>query len=206
MTALDRVRWTLGLVVVLLLIFSTGRSNVDNSKRIQAAIETIYADRLVVKNIIYELRSLLYEKELAVARDEVGYFGTANDEANTRARELIVDFRRTYLVPLEESTLERFSTTFDALVASENEAGLVSGSSIDDERAGPFVERLDRLVADLDVLARIQLDEGRRQRILGEKAVESMGQMAAVKRYLLSALGILAMVIILFIPKRTGAN
>jgi hypothetical protein len=206
MTALDRVRWTLGLVVVLLLIFSTGRSNVDNSKRIQAAIETIYADRLVVKNIIYELRSLLYEKELAVARDEVGYFGTANDEANTRARELIVDFRRTYLVPLEESTLERFSTTFDALVASENEAGLVSGSSIDDERAGPFVERLDRLVADLDVLARIQLDEGRRQRILGEKAVESMGQMAAVKRYLLSALGILAMVIILFIPKRTGAS
>jgi hypothetical protein len=206
MTALDRVRWTLGLVVVLLLIFSTARSNVDNSKRIQAAIETIYADRLVVKNIIYELRSLLYEKELAVARDEVGYFGTANDEANTRARELIADFRRTYLVPLEESTLERFSTTFDALVASENEAGLVSGSSIDDERAGPFVERLDRLVADLDVLARIQLDEGRRQRILGEKAVESMGQMAAVKRYLLSALGILAMVIILFIPKRTGAS
>jgi hypothetical protein len=201
MSTLDKVRWTLGLIVIFLLLLLTGRSNVHNSKKIQAAIESIYADRLLVKDLIFDLAEVLQEKELALAKGDLDFFRLRAVSANTRALELLAAFRATVLVPLEEATLERFETGFDALVSAEAELELDVGAALQPSDVERMSTRIDGLQADLEVLSKIQIDEARRQLMLGDKAVSEMDLMATIETYMLAFIGILAMGMILFIPK-----
>jgi len=202
----EKLRWILGLAVVFLLVLLSGRSNVNNYKRVQAAIETIYADRLVVKDIIYELRSLLYAKELALVTEDWNHFAAENFEGDTRAQELLEQFRATYLVPAEEKALERFVGELAGLTELEQQLGLAAGRPIDEEELAALVVRLDRLEGDLDLLSRIQLDEGRRQLMLGDKAIEEMDLLANIESYLLATGGVLAILVLLFIPRRKAGH
>lgn len=202
MTTLDKVRWTLGLAVVFLLLLLTGRSNVHHTKTIQKANQTLYADRLLVKGLIFELSSILHEKELAMARGDQAYFAERAGASTAQGLSLLEDFRATYLVPTEQETLERFTKTFAAM--KDVEAALATGSEdrLEGARAERLAKQVDALQADLAILSRIQLDEGRRQVMVAGEAVEKMDLFATVETYLLAGIGVLAIFVILFIPRR----
>jgi len=205
MTTLDKVRWILGLAVVFVLVVVAGRSHVHGSKKLHAAIETLYEDRLVVKGLLFDLSSIIHAKELAIARADRAYFAEQSEAATARGRELIERFRGTYLVPNEKDTLERFATRYAELAEAE--------AALDLEREGPFegdgVEHLNVLLtglhADVDALAQIQLDEGRRQMMLGGKAADQISRFDKIETYMFAILGALAVIIVLFIPKRSTA-
>ena len=202
MTILDKVRWALGLAVVFLLIVATGRSNVHNTKKIQAALEAVYADRLIVKGLIFDLRTLLHDKELALAKADAAYFEARSEAASERGLELLETFRGTKLVPREADALGDFARTWRDMMRTE--AALAAGAEgrFEGEDATRLAEQLGRLKADISVLSGIQLAEGRRQLKLGDRAVEKMDLFAAVETYLLAALGAVAMLVVLLIPRR----
>lgn len=105
MTIADKIRWTAGLLVTFLLILATGRTSLLSTRKVQAAVESLYADRLVVKNLIFELVTTLHAKELAVVTQDVEQLLARGEVANARIEELLVQFRATQLVPLEDATL-----------------------------------------------------------------------------------------------------
>ncbi len=95
MTLLNKVRWILGIVLVFLLILTTNLVDRQNFTIVRESIETIYADRLVAQNILYDLSNLTWEKE------------AGQPGVDARMSEAIDRFSATKLTPREEETFSR---------------------------------------------------------------------------------------------------
>ena len=89
MRATNKIIWTLILVCILLLILVTGQSNVRNFEKVQSSIETIYKDRLVVKGLIFELSSLLHQKEIAIISGNQILYKKTNGSINAEIAKIL---------------------------------------------------------------------------------------------------------------------
>ena len=194
-----KIRWLLGLGVVFLLILGTSRTNVVNYQRVQASVEEIYEDRLVVKGLIFELARGLHEKELAHVGGDEEFFLRTNEAVDAGLEESLERFRATRLTPQEELTLNRFAANVDRLKTAE--AATQPPQDMTPELSQLF-EALDR---DLDALAEIQLAEGRRQLALSDKAVSDMNLGARLQMFMLGLLATAMLCVALFVPTKAAA-
>ena len=193
MTLTSKFVFVFGLLCAFLLILFSGQANVRHFEKIQSSIEEIYEDRLVVKGIIFELSSLLHQKEIAnISGDKSFYTGT-NASVNAQIADHLRDFRATKLTPDEEKTLNRFSADFKELYASEEAFDLSDGDEL--------TNQLKSLHEDLKILADIQLSQGRLKMIVSTKTSDKMNTFARVENYMLVIILVLLLVIVFFVPR-----
>ena len=174
MTLTSKFVFVFGLLCAFLLILFSGQANVRHFEKIQSSIEEIYEDRLVVKGIIFELSSLLHQKEIAnISGDKSFYTGT-NASVNAQIADHLRDFRATKLTPDEEKTLNRFSADFKELYASEEAFDLSDGDELTQTEANTLSNQLKSLHEDLKILADIQLSQGRLKMIVSTKTSDKI--------------------------------
>lgn len=191
------------LAASFLLILGTGRSNVRNFERVQGAIAEIYKDRLVVKGLIFQLSSLLHQKEIAVISNDITFFRQKNSSVNQKIEQHLKAFRETKLTDSEEATLSSFSNGIDRLKISENESRLSEVEIIVGEEARKLKSHLNRLKEDLETLSDIQLVEGEQKLKTGRHAVRRMNEFANLEFYALILISIL-MIGLFFVPRQSG--
>ena len=68
MTFFTKIKWVLSVLLVFFLILATNLIDKDNFRRVKNSIVTIYEDRLVANDLIFELSQLVHQKELAAAK------------------------------------------------------------------------------------------------------------------------------------------
>jgi len=202
MSMFAKAKWILGLAVVFLLILATGQTNVVNFQRVQASIEQIYEDRLVVKGLIFDLAAFLHGKELALARGDTGYFRSADPEVDAQIGQRLAAFRATRLTSHEAQTLDRFAANVAALQRAEAELELAEDAALKPGDGERLTELLNTLDGELRELSAIQLAEGRRQLELSGSAIEDMDLIARFEAYMLAFLAIMMVVVVVFIPKK----
>lgn len=193
MSVTQKIIWTLGLISVFLLILITGRSNIRNFEQIQASIEEIYKDRLVVKGLIFDLSSLVHRKEIANLTDDKNFYDLENETVNTEIENHVAAFRDTKLTPYEELTLNHFSKIIGKLKENEKKFAPSSQNKL-------LKAQIKTLKEDLITLANIQLLEGKKKLHSSDGAVESMNTFAIFENYILVIFGILMLVIIFVVP------
>ena len=200
MRATNKIIWTLILVCILLLILVTGQSNVRNFEKVQSSIETIYKDRLVVKGLIFELSSLLHQKEIAIISGNQILYKKTNGSINAEIAKHLEAFRATQLTIYEEKTLDRFSKALQTLQAREKALGLANGFDITEVNNEMLLAQFSGLQKDLKTLSDIQLSEGRRRLGISDKAVDSMNVFARFENYILIIFGVLILILIFIVP------
>ncbi|WP_420934600.1 MCP four helix bundle domain-containing protein [Alteromonas sp. A081] len=188
---------TIVFLTSLALVYAMSETNLNSFNNVKNSIEEIYEDRLVVNGMIYELAGFLHEKEVALAAQNYSFFTDENEKVNKQAFAIINAFKKTYLTDFEAFTLNHFETSFNELVASEQEISFTEEQTVDTAAIATLMLELKALNSDLDKLSDIQLAEGKNKLAISKNAAESMDTYRSLEKYFLIITAVLIFIIIL---------
>lgn len=191
-----KLNWLLGVVLIFLMIFFTNFIDRDNFREIQASINTIYEDRLVVSNLVFELSRAVQQKELANATSDADFYGAKNIAVNKEINRLLTEFRATKLTPEEQRTLDELQTNLDRLIALEKNTA--------PEQKENIAGQLNKINANLSKLSEIQVTEGKRQMKESEYALKASELFTTIETYFLVGMGIVVLAFIFYTLERNN--
>lgn len=183
------IKWAFGLLFVTGIVIATNLIDKRNFHQLGEAIENIYNDQLVAKDLIFELSVLIQEKTMAQVMSDSSFYRKRNFEANQKIDELLTSYKNTKLTRKEEQIFEHLSE--DIIILEQLEVGSTS-SNLQDEFFSnkKVIDQLNDIQDKLHVLSKIQIEEGRRQMLVGRTAIRSIDLYTKMEIYLLIALAI----------------
>lgn len=195
MTLFNKIKWILGIALVFLLVITTNLIDRQNFMIIEASIETIYADRIIAQDIIYDISKEVAQKEIGYAKigsDQLISSYSSNDD---RTEEYIKLFAATKLTAKEKMFFDRLKKSLKDLKSTE--ASAVPGQ----EPARKLKTDLMAVREQLDELADIQVQEGKRELYESKKALGSAHLFTQLEIAALIVMAIIIQIIILYTPK-----
>ncbi len=192
----NKVKWVLGIMIVFVLIVATNLIDRNNFLRVKDSVETIYEDRLVANDLIFEMSKSVQEIELAVAKSDSGFFLEKSKQVNNEIQGFVTSFEQTKLTLDEESIFIKFKSNLELLRNSETafiESNFVQKATLE--------KQISKVRNNLYALAKIQLIEGQRQMSISKKAIDIVELFTQLEIYLLIFLAIIVQIIVIYNPK-----
>jgi hypothetical protein len=196
MKVLNKVKWVLGILMVFVIIITTNLIDRSNFQRVKESATTIYEDRLIAKDLIYDLANAIHEKEIATVRSDMEFFNTQNNAVNQRIDDLTLLFQETKLTTNERQIFATLQEELLKLNASEQ---VFIGANFNNSET--VLKRMAAVKTHLNSLSDIQLSEGKKQVSITRKAVDAVELFTQIEIYVLIFLGIVIQIIILYNPK-----
>lgn len=196
MTTFDKIKWVSGIALIFFIVLATNLIDRNNFTIVKDSVETIYADRLVAKDIILDLYRLTWEKELTYSKKEEARFTSQNNAIDTRIRELLDLFATTKLTEREAIVFEHLQNGFAGLNSHE---GALPAGQLPDQI---FNNQLALIRESLDDLSDIQMEEGRRQLLESQRALESVDLFTQLEIYALIIMAIAIQIMVMYKPKQ----
>ncbi|GAA3790077.1 hypothetical protein GCM10022271_23010 [Corallibacter vietnamensis] len=190
MTLYNKIKWVLGILMIFVLIITTNLIDKNNFVRVRDSVVTIYEDRLIANDLIFDMLKLVQEKELAVAMADTTFFKVKNAAVNTSLQALISRFEETKLTQKEAQVFTDYKTNIQGLIDSENNASSTK-----------LIKHFERVKANLNDLSKIQLNEGSRQMSISKRAVDTVELFTQIEIYMLVFLAIIIQIIVMYKPK-----
>jgi type IV secretory pathway VirB6-like protein len=197
MTFFTKIKWILGVLLVFVLILATNLIDKDNFRRVKNSIVTIYEDRLVVNDLIFELSQMIHQKELAAVTSDSEFFNGPIQRINEKIDIIIEKYLTTKLTEREEKT-------FGLLQDDLQELRKMEVPQPSDQMA--YREKLSNIKDNLHELTKIQLREGRNQMAISKEAIKHVELFTRIEIYLLIFLAIAIQVIIIYTPKKKSGG
>lgn len=196
MTVLNKIKWVLGILMIFVLIIATNLIDRNNFLRVKDSVITIYEDRLVVNDIIFEFARYVQEKEIAMVTVDSSFYSDRNMAINDKIQNLIIRYEDTKLTKEEEKVFNEFKENLDGLASQE-----VAFVQSDLTQKTPLQTKINEVKENLHDLSKIQLSEGGRQMNISKKAVDAVELFTRLEIYVLIFLAFIVQVIILYNPK-----
>ncbi|GAK90996.1 hypothetical protein JCM19297_2441 [Nonlabens ulvanivorans] len=195
----NKIKWSVGLFLVIALILATNFIDRNNFKRVQDSVSTIYEDRLVAKDLIYDIQLEIHEKELLIALNNTTAYLSQKNKAQNELNDSMTQFSTTKLTLEEEKVFNNLQTELAALFTLENATDFTTVNNQDNSR---LQQQIDLINETLLKLSDIQIKEGNRQMHIGKKAMASMELLTQMEVWIMIVLAIIIQVIILYNPKK----
>ncbi|MDO6761819.1 MCP four helix bundle domain-containing protein [Tamlana sp. 2_MG-2023] len=196
MTFYDKLKWILGILMVFVLIMATNLIDKNNFERVRDSVVTIYEDRVIASDLIFEMLKSIQEKELAVAVSDSTFFTTENANVNDHLHTLVSRFEETKLTRDEAEVFRNLKDNVQLLVTAENQF-LKSNQ----QNKTALVKHIEALKTNLDDLSKIQLSEGSRQASISRRALNAVELFTQIEIFILVFLAIVIQVIVMYKPK-----
>ena len=193
----NKIKWILGISLVFLLIIATNLIDRTNFIKVKNSVTTIYEDRLIAKDLVFELYILVQEKKMAYALSDGSFYINRNKEIKQEVDQLMATFLTTKLTVDEAKTFEDLQANLSKMRRLEVRVLNQDESLTKSE----FQSQLASVEVNLYELSKIQLEEGKRQLLLGEKAIASVELFTQLEIYCLIILAVLIQIIVLYKPK-----
>lgn len=190
-----KLKWTAALLIVFLLIIATNLVDRQHFRRVKESVVAIYEDRLVVKDLIFELKLLVDQKKLALLTEDDAFFTQRNEQVNDSISAMIDRFYATQLTAEERDYLNSFAEKAQSLPALEKDLNKDSSGRAELTKALASIE------ADLYVLSKIQLTEGKKQLMKANKSVSAMDYLTGLEVIALVVIGAFVIFIWIYKPK-----
>lgn len=195
MTFINKLKWVLGILVVFLLIVTTNLIDRNNFVRVKESVETIYKDRLVAKNLIFEMLKSVHKKEMAIVSSDSLFFKKQNKDVNASLDQYIIKFQATKLTSTESQVFADLNDKIDELNSIEKAYNGKNASSAE------VMSQIESIKQSLYDLSEIQLNEGSRQMSISKKALDNIELFTQLEIYLLIALAIVIQIVVIYNPK-----
>lgn len=196
MTWYNKFKWILGILLVFVIIVTTNLIDRSNFIKVRDSVVSIYEDRLVANELIYQMCKAIHQKELAVAKSDSEFYEEKNSALNSHIEELLAQFSKTGLTSDERRILAYLRSELDKLYAGE--AQMVASEFQTTSEVSRFIYNIQDK---LDDLSEIQLHEGSRQMSISQKAVDAVKLFTQLEIYVLIFLAIVIQVIVMYKPK-----
>lgn len=197
MTFFDKIKWTLGILMVFALIVITNLIDKNNFTRVKDSVVSIYEDRLVVNDLIFEMSKLVQEKEMAIVLSDVNFYSTKNNAINKKMQGFIDRYETTKLTVLERRVFDTFKENIENL--SKFEKTLIENNFKEKENPINLIFEIKENLYDL---TKIQLNEGRRQMSISQKAIDKVELFTQIEIYILIFLAVVVQIIVMYNPKK----
>lgn len=197
MTFYDKVKWILGILLVFVLIVTTNLIDRNNFVRVKDSVVTIYEDRLIANDLIFEISKLIQEKEIAAVVSDTHFYAQKNQAVNTNIQGFIARYQETKLTKEERIVFENLKSDVEILFKIESEF-IATGF----EDKSKLINHIFEIKEDLYNLTKIQLEEGKRQMSISQKAIETVELFTQIEIYLLVFLAVIIQIIVMYNPKK----
>ena len=196
MPIINKLKWIFGILLIFLLVLATNLIDRNNFLRIKDSTVNIYENRLIAKSIIYDLSLQVHRKEIALITADSNFFHNEQAAANNLIAGLLDQFSGTRLTRKEKTLLNTLTLNIEQLISPDKKLSYQEKSLIKKQRA-----LIKTIKENLDSLAVIQLEEGKRQVMLSDKAISSIKLFTQIEIYFLIALAIMVQFLIMYKPK-----
>jgi len=192
----NKVKWVLGILMVFVLIIATNLIDRNNFLRVKDSILTIYEDRLVADDLIFEMARSVHQKEVAIAKSDSVFFLKENSKVNKDIQIFVSRFEQTKLTAEEKRIFNKLIKNLENL---ENlEIAFIKSKFVNDNL---LVKQISNVKENLYVLSKIQLNEGGRQMSISKKAIETVELFTQIEVLMLILLAILIQIIVIYKPE-----
>ncbi|WP_375581062.1 MCP four helix bundle domain-containing protein [Marivirga tractuosa] len=192
----DKVKWILGVLMIITLVITTNLVDRNNFLKINDAIETIYEDRLVAKDLILKISTLIHKKEIAAIKSDSVFYSDQNNQINNEVESYLLRYNQTKLTTKEKELLTNFENDFQDL--KKHELNFIESNYIQNSK---LLNQFPDVKTDLENLAAIQLKEGGRQLQISRRAMDSVELFTQIEIYILIVLAIVVQIIVMYKPK-----
>lgn len=196
MKLIDKVKWILGVLMIITLVITTNLVDRNNFLRINDAIETIYEDRLVAKDLILKISNLMHKKEMAAIKSDSTFYLNQNNSVNNEIESHLLKYNQTNLTRREKELLAKFENDFQKL--KKQELKFIESNYNQNSK---LLNNFPDVKSDLENLAAIQLKEGGRQLQISRRAMDSVELFTQIEIYIMIVLAIVVQIIVMYKPK-----
>ncbi len=178
------------------MIIATNLIDRYNFIRVRDAVMTIYEDRLIVNDILFEMQTAVHQKEVALIMGDSTFFKKGNTKINSQLQLLLTKYDQTKLTEEEAYEFDELKKNIAMLNESEEKIAQFNTS-----HNLQVVNQLEKVKVNLSSLSKIQLNEGNRQMSIGKGAVDVVELFTQIEIYILVFLAILIQIVIIYKPK-----
>lgn len=196
MTFYGKIKWVLGILMVFVLIVTTNLIDRNNFVRVKDSVVTIYEDRLIANDLIFEMSQSVQKKEVALASSDSTFFAQKNNKVNDGMKGFIARFEETKLTDEESKVFADLKQNLETLRDSES-AYVASGFMTKDD----LEQEISKVKTNLYDLSKIQLREGSRQMNISKRAIDTVELFTQIEIYLLVFMAIVIQIIVMYRPK-----
>ena len=197
MSFLNKVKWFIGIFIVFVIVVATNLIDRKNFTRVNDAVVSIYEDRLVAKELIFDMLQGVHRKEIAAATNDVVFFENSSKNLSEKIKDFIVAFENTKLTAEEINALRKLKSNLDQLI--KDETFFINSKFVENER---YLKSIDNVKINLNDLSNIQMVEGKRQMDISQKAINMIELFTHLEIYFLIFLAIVVQFIVMYNPKK----
>jgi len=189
----SKIRWVASILLVFFIVLITNLIDRDNFNRLSYAVTTMYEDRIVASDILFEMSMIIKEKQIAALTSDTLFFKNQNDKYNLEINQLVGNYMRTKLTGKEELAFNQLQEELEALKQKEMSPANLSN--------GEVLQSIERIDQHLYTLSKIQLQEGKQQIFISNKTKDTINLYTQGEIIFLIIMAVLIQVIILYKPK-----
>ncbi|WP_418499381.1 hypothetical protein [Flagellimonas sp.] len=186
-------RVLIGLVLMTAFLLVLGSNLLDRKyfSTIQDLVKSIYDDRIVVQDYIYQLQDMAHEMEVTFLKGEQ----VQGTESSEKIKSLLLDFSETKLTRDEARLLERLDRQFSDLTSSGT--GFVS-TDVQQLNEAKVFSQLAQIKQTLDGLEEIQLEQSDLLTQLSEKTLGVNRMLSNLEVVFLVIIGISILMLVFY--------
>ena len=191
----------LALLAVFFLILATNLVDRRHFETAQEALTSVYEDRVVAQHYIFEISTIVYQKEQQFIENNTNKWSVEND---ARIEELIEQFAGTKLTTSERrqfESLKEHLTTLERIELKYRENSTHNNTQV-------IPEIFKHIKNDLNDLAETQILESKSKMFLAQKSLNTTNLLSNLELGLLIIVGIAIQFVIFYRIKKTsyGSN
>ena len=198
MTTFSKIRWVASILMVFFIVLMTNLVDKDNFNRLRYSVTTIYEDRIVASDLLFEISMLIQDKEVAIVAADSLFFQMNNSKANLDIDGLIGRYEQTKLTENEQIIFNSLKDELSNLKGLEQ--NYISSDTIENINLLKSIENINQ---HLHNLSKIQLKEARQQVVISNKVMDTIDLFTQGEIVFLVLMAILIQIIILYKPKET---
>lgn len=190
----DKIKWVASILLVFFIVLITNIIDRDNFNRLSYSVTTLYEDRIVVSDILFEMAMLTKEKQIALLTSDTAFFKTKNNH-HAEALDLLMErYGRTKLTETERRVFSQLQEELKSLKVKEQ--------SPNDLFDGEALKSLENINLYLQDLSKIQLQEAKRQVFVSDRAKDTINFFTQAEIIFLIIMAVLVQVILLYKTKK----
>ncbi|WP_285649726.1 MCP four helix bundle domain-containing protein [Allomuricauda sp. NBRC 101325] len=193
MTIKQRINVGFVLAIAFFLVLASNRLNRRSYNILEQTVSSVYEDRLVAQEYIYQLNNLFHEKELELSKVGIQY---KNELITNNINQIFNDFSNTELTTKELVYFTELRNNFIQLQELEHQ---INGDSNLKFQKNKVLEDIN---SNLDELAEVQLTEAQQLTHRSQKSLKVSKLLSTLEIGFLTVIGILFLFIVFYPNKR----
>jgi hypothetical protein len=193
MNIFTRIRWIASILLVFFIVLITNIIDRDNFNRLTNSVKTMFEDRIVASDLLFDITRIIKEKQIAILTSDTNFFKNQNNKLNQEIDQLLDRYEITKLTEKEKRHLNLLQEELKTLKQKEKSDVNLSN--------GELIKSIEIIDEQLYKLSKIQLQEGKEQVLISNKAKDTINLYTQGEIIFLIIMAVLVQIIILYKPK-----